>query len=217
MSLQRVGGPSDHGIDLQGWWWLPTLNASHATHEHTHHRRMRVLAQCKAEKKKMGPAYLRELEGVMHRYVVGAVDQDLHPAPASSPLLSAYPIVGLFLSQSPFTKQALLRAHSSPLPLCLLHLPEALPDPENPEAEDDDDHPDGLGSILFNHALTNGVLRGEVEARWERPSTGTASGRPGLWWNGERIQAWIPEVDERDSDGADIASHAAVEEEGEVR
>ena len=27
----------------------------------------------------------------------------------------------------------------------------------------------------------------------------------------------LPEVDERDSDGADIASHAAVEEEGEVR
>ena len=31
-------------------------------------RRLRVLAQCKAEKRKMGPAYLRELEGVAYRH-----------------------------------------------------------------------------------------------------------------------------------------------------
>ena len=31
-------------------------------------RRLRVFAQCKAEKRKMGPAYLRELEGVVYRH-----------------------------------------------------------------------------------------------------------------------------------------------------
>jgi hypothetical protein len=46
-------------------------------------RRLRVLAQCKAEKKKMGPAYLRELEGVVYRHAALAATTPPAPTPAS--------------------------------------------------------------------------------------------------------------------------------------
>ncbi|KII91179.1 hypothetical protein PLICRDRAFT_173071 [Plicaturopsis crispa FD-325 SS-3] len=68
MSLRRVGGKSDGGIDLQGWWWLPPLDRpSGERGADTGRRRLRVLAQCKAEKKKKGPNYVREMEGVLYR------------------------------------------------------------------------------------------------------------------------------------------------------
>ena len=28
MSLRRVGGKADGGIDLQGWWWLPCVDTA---------------------------------------------------------------------------------------------------------------------------------------------------------------------------------------------
>jgi len=112
MSLLRVGGKHDGGIDLIGWWWVPcentcayraifqsspTQSSIYASCRSTlyinplvffpdpldattsepepprnsntaNRRRLRVLAQCKAEKRKMGPAYLRELEGVAYRH-----------------------------------------------------------------------------------------------------------------------------------------------------
>ena len=99
MSLRRVGGKNDGGIDLQGWWWLPSSGPSSMSPT-----RIRILAQCKAEKRKYGPKYVREMEGVLHRYL--NVDSD--------------PVVGLLISSSLFTKAALLRAHSSSAPLILL-------------------------------------------------------------------------------------------------
>ncbi|KOS18355.1 Uncharacterized protein ESCO_003187 [Escovopsis weberi] len=54
--LRRVGGASDAGIDLLGTWTLPRpRSAPRAT--------LRVLVQCKFEKKKPGPRHIRELEG----------------------------------------------------------------------------------------------------------------------------------------------------------
>ncbi|KIJ63758.1 hypothetical protein HYDPIDRAFT_71022, partial [Hydnomerulius pinastri MD-312] len=62
MSLRRVGGKSDGGIDLVGWWWLPFSDSRYP--DGLHRRRLRIVAQCKAEKKKFSPNYVREMEGV---------------------------------------------------------------------------------------------------------------------------------------------------------
>ncbi|KAF7800360.1 hypothetical protein EIP86_011610 [Pleurotus ostreatoroseus] len=189
MSLQRVGGASDGGIDLQGWWWLPTSVGEPHSDNPADNRRMRVLAQCKAEKRKIGPAYLREMEGVLHRYSVGAPQALSSSTEQATPSQSPYPIVGLFLSSSPFTKQAMLRVHSSPFPFCLLHLPE----PEEIEANEDEAEQTNLGSIILNPTLAAGVLRGEIEARLEHPSRPGELARPGLWWKERRIRSWVPE------------------------
>lgn len=192
MSLRRVGGASDGGIDLQGWWWLPTSEKLPNTEDGLQYRRMRILAQCKAEKKKIGPAYLREMEGVLHRYVV---DPSQHPLSSWEPettTLKSYPIVGLFLSSSPFTKQTILRAQSSPLPFCLLHIPVL----DGKTTENDEAQDSHIGSVVFNHALTSGVLHGEIEARWEYSVEQGGVGRPGLWWQGRRIPSWTPDVDD---------------------
>lgn len=153
MSLQRVGGRSDGGIDLQGWWWLPSQSPDR--------KRIRVLAQCKAEKKKIGPKYIREMEGVLHRF--------------------SSPAVALFISESQFSRETLLRAHSSSIPFFLLHLPP------------DDNQDQGIGSIVWNPALsgTDGILGGHTEARWEHSVEGHP-GRLGLWVDGKRLPNWTP-------------------------
>ena len=51
-ALHRVGGASDHGIDLLGTWTLPPLP-----------RPLRVIVQCKALAASPRPASVRELEG----------------------------------------------------------------------------------------------------------------------------------------------------------
>lgn len=91
MSLRRVGRAGDGGIDLRGSWWVPAgaISASASTsphragsddrqtaakHAHTIGerqgfepvaRRIRVVGQCKAERKALGPRVVRELEGVV--------------------------------------------------------------------------------------------------------------------------------------------------------
>ena len=130
MSLMRVGGKHDGGIDLIGWWWVPcekacayraifqsspTQSSIYASCRSTlyinplvfsdpldattsepepprnsntaNRRRLRVLAQCKAEKRKMGPAYLRELEGVVYRHAALAAAATTTPAYDASLLL----------------------------------------------------------------------------------------------------------------------------------
>ncbi|KAF7323768.1 hypothetical protein MKEN_00597900 [Mycena kentingensis (nom. inval.)] len=177
MSLRRVGGRDDGGVDLMGWWWLPTPDFDPSARENlSKRRRIRVLAQCKAEKKKPGPHYIRELEGVLHRHISSA----------------EHPLVALFVSTSPFTKATLLRAQSSPAPIFLLHLP-----PETPELEPGDDGAkNAIGTAVWNPALagSRGLLGGKIEARWERSVSG--SGRPGLWWSSSnyRLPSWTPDA-----------------------
>ncbi|KAF8589123.1 hypothetical protein K439DRAFT_1333444 [Ramaria rubella] len=184
MSLQKTGGKSDGGIDLQGWWWLPPSKrdpVSPATWKGTDgiaRRRLRVIGQCKAEKKKMSPNYVRELEGVLGRHD------------------SRQPTVGLLISQSPFTRSTVLRAFSSSIPLFLLHLPPEADDAVDGEGSaEGGSHkaPAGIGSAVWNAALGSeqGLLAGEFEARWEW-SLNTGGGRPGLWWNGEKLGGWVP-------------------------
>jgi len=187
MSLRRVGGKSDGGIDLMGWWWLPPTEsespqAISAPDPLRRRRRLRVLAQCKAEKKKASPNYVRELEGVLHRYI-SLTD-------SSSSGSSQYPLVALLVSESPFTKSTLLRAQSSPVPFFLLHIPPST-DPD--ASEEAYEEPSRIGTAVWNPALAgvNGLLQGKMEARWERSLTG--AGRPGLWWGGQRIRSWTPD------------------------
>ena len=49
--LHRCGGGDDKGIDLRGSWALPSGD------------KLPVIAQCKAESRKLGPRHVREIEG----------------------------------------------------------------------------------------------------------------------------------------------------------
>ncbi|RPD65626.1 hypothetical protein L226DRAFT_237093 [Lentinus tigrinus ALCF2SS1-7] len=209
MSLRRVGGAGDGGIDLQGWWWLPpeclheTLRAGLHADGATPATRLaiRVLAQCKAEVKKAGPRHIREFEGTILRHSAYLTANE--GAGAETLYGTRKAVIGLFASTSPFTKASLLQAYSSPIPLALLHLPE-LPESHaaSPELSSEDvvelqslPSDDELrGTLLFNPALSGagGLLRGRVEPRWERSGDG-AVGRPGLWSEGRRLENWVPE------------------------
>jgi hypothetical protein len=52
MSLKRIGGKSDYGIDLLGMWSVPSALQP-----------LKVLIQCKAFARKIEPSQARELEG----------------------------------------------------------------------------------------------------------------------------------------------------------
>lgn len=52
MSLKRIGGKSDYGIDLLGTWPAPSASEP-----------LKVLVQCKAFARKIEPSQARELEG----------------------------------------------------------------------------------------------------------------------------------------------------------
>jgi len=196
MSLTRVGGKSDGGIDLQGWWWIPPPSSSRTKDsaatlptgwpDDPCRRRLRILAQCKAEEKKLGPNYIRELEGVLHTDALHAAGQ----SSGSSPAIVHPPVVGLMISQSPFTKASLMRAMASPLPFMLLHLPPV---------EGSESAGDGIteiGGCVWNPALgsDNGLLKGQFELRWEMAKN-SSLGRPGLWWHRRKLQSWVPDID----------------------
>ncbi|KAI0711304.1 hypothetical protein C8Q76DRAFT_797620 [Earliella scabrosa] len=208
MALRRVGGKGDGGIDLQGWWWLPAeclgfagLAGSQTSNATTSQRMaVRVLAQCKAEEKKIGPRFIREFEGTVLRNSLYLTATEGNAVPHHDVRNAA---VGLFASTSPFTKASILQAYSSPIPLALMHLPDSPPRSVPSLARDqqrDSDQNAPPGSLLFNPALSgaNGLLRGTLEPRWERSAQGS-EGRPGLWSNGRRLESWVPESGEDDS------------------
>ena len=188
MSLTHVGGSYDGGVDLIGWWWVPTkdyittracanaylsrspLSSLHCLSDPldatvapmgsatiANRRRFRVIVQCKAEKKKMGPAYLRELEGVVHSYAAAATITGIQPHPSESefpcdpqamfsnedpkptPTAEAKepasplppPLIAVLVSQSAFTRRCRLAANASPLPVLLVHIPPLPPPSAN--------------------------------------------------------------------------------------
>lgn len=201
MSLTRVGGRSDHGVDLLGWWWLPPLakdlektESSSTSHERwgkLPRRRLRVLGQCKAEKKKMGPNYVREMEGVLYRHLSAPFITPIPstiPSNDQSPLISD-PTVALLISQSKFTTATTIRAMSSPIPFLLLHLPSIDDPPPDGDAFNESNQ---LGAAVWNRALSNDLLGGEMELRWERGLRGHA-GRPALWWQRRPLEGWVPD------------------------
>ena len=204
MSLRCVGGKSDGGIDLLGWWWLPALDSTTLTISGSNHqrRRLRVLGQCKAQRKKPSPNYVREMEGVMHRYMSlpehSSLTQHEAPSPHDDPpsiSSSQYPLVALLISESPFTKATLLRAQSSPIPFFLLHIPPISNAYEtNPPIDDEQEQQNQIGTAVWNPALAGvrGLLGGQMEIRWERSLNG--GGRPGLWWRGQKLESWTPDA-----------------------
>ncbi|KZV94502.1 hypothetical protein EXIGLDRAFT_611656 [Exidia glandulosa HHB12029] len=187
MTLTRVGGKSDGGIDLQGWWWLPPTVPDAAPVLATGwpddplRRRLRVLGQCKAERIKLGPHYVREMEGVMLALnAEHAAASHGHPA-----------AVALLVSESGFTRGGLERARQSRVPFFLMHLPPLDVDVDRPEA---------IGGCIWNPVLAS-MLGSDFEVRWERSLDTRASSRPGLWWKGARLRSWTPEDDDVEHDG----------------
>lgn len=73
MELTQVGGAGDGGVDLRGYWSVPSGSEFTTRKESEIEsgrrldkiRKLRVLGQCKAERKALGPRAVRELEGVM--------------------------------------------------------------------------------------------------------------------------------------------------------
>jgi hypothetical protein len=185
MSLKRVGGKSDGGVDLLGWWWLPLSSDSQPIPSTPPRRRIRVLAQCKAEKKKFSPNYVREMEGVWHMHT-----QDRFPSESSIPV-SELGTVALLLSESKFTTATLTRVLGSNVPFLLIHLPPPLPISQDPRAETTSGE---VGCAFWNPALggAQGLLRGRLDIRWERDPRG--GGRPGLWYRDKRVQNWTPDT-----------------------
>jgi len=191
MSLKRVGGRGDGGVDMFGWWWVPKLTKDQRT-------RIRVIAQCKAEKRKIGPKYVRELEGVLHRYhssnsnqINGVGGSEISDDSVQLTVSHHIPSVGVFISESAFTKATILHAQSSSVPLLLLHLPS------EEDATLSSSNANGLGAAIWNSALAKdqGPLGGHMEIRWERSLEGP--NRPGLWWKNERLSSSVPEGDYR--------------------
>jgi hypothetical protein len=130
----------------------------------------------------MGPAYLRELEGVVYKHAALASGNLPHHNASASVPAEPSP-VALLVSESAFTRRCLLAANASPLPFLLVHLP-----PSGPGGE--------LGTIFGNPALVSarGVLRGELEIRWEHGVPLVGNGRPMLWWQGRPLQSWTPDA-----------------------
>jgi hypothetical protein len=192
MDLRRVGGRNDGGIDLVGWWWIPTgtenaIESGGAGGA----RRIRVIAQCKSERKKFKPSYVREMEGVVYRAKYPSSfpgNESTVEKEVESDDGKPYPTVALLISASVFTPATLLRALSSPVPFFLLHVP---PQPSLLPSFEASDVSGNPGGAFWNAALggANGVLRGKMEVRWERKISedGQAVGRPGLWYEGERV------------------------------
>ncbi|KIK94208.1 hypothetical protein PAXRUDRAFT_467830 [Paxillus rubicundulus Ve08.2h10] len=219
MSLRRVGGKSDGGIDLVGWWWLPFSNPPLGFDNKTHmssssalpdpdgllRRRLRVLAQCKAEKKKFGPNYVREMEGVWHIQSTSLLSPHLLSSSYEREGADVYSTVALLLSESPFSQSTLLRAYKSTVPFLLVHLPPTLvsspPLPLTSESSPTAPNPAAIGAVCPNPTLTN--LVNPLVICWERnpfSSSGDVMGenvsmcaRPGLWWQGHKLRSWTPD------------------------
>lgn len=160
MTLDRVGGAHDGGIDLRGWWLVPPPVSSEPSTEPI---RIRVIVQCKAESKKSGPVHLRELHGAYTAQPRAAAAA----AAAAAGEKAAGAQVGVLVSKAGFSKQATIVATAASIPMILVHLSE-LGEPV---------------SILCNEALTQ-LLDARIEVRLHRSSS---SERPVVYLDGRRL------------------------------
>lgn len=207
--LARVGGAHDGGIDLTGWWWNPlpadkdetsrsaaasTSTASGETGAATPPLdRIRVMVQCKAEMKRLGPIHIREIQGTyasrfgQPRGVVADVLENGSALPGYTLSPSAKdtgrtPAMGILASSSGFSKQCILQALACPVPLLLLHLLHPADAPVSGNAEKTmrtsmsstspsdapaaPKSPFAVLSMVANDALRFGLLSGRLEIKW---------------------------------------------------
>ncbi|WFD04166.1 hypothetical protein MOBT1_002869 [Malassezia obtusa] len=153
MRVYRTGGANDCGMDLCGWWSPQALQPPPAP---AHHDWMRVIVQCKALAKPAGPSIVRELEGTLVRALWDKFqprDEMLDPESVTPP---EAPLVGVLAALSGFSKQAILQARSSRIPMLLLHL-------TSPHDDFRDLH---CAGFVWNEALANGALRGRLDVGW---------------------------------------------------
>ncbi|KAJ5662217.1 uncharacterized protein N7477_009833 [Penicillium maclennaniae] len=118
LSLERIGGRDDAGIDLVGTWHLP---------ERERERAVRVLVQCKALKSKLGPNLVRELEGTFRQAPVGwRTNQTagilISPREATKGVRdalarSSYPLFWMMMERDGTLKQVLWNARAEKLGL----------------------------------------------------------------------------------------------------
>ncbi|KAF9146816.1 hypothetical protein BGX30_007734 [Mortierella sp. GBA39] len=94
---QRSAGNGDLGVDLRGTWFLP-LSASPKEGDMVRH--LKVIVQCKKMASKIGPKYVRELQGSLS--------------------FETQPTMAILAVSSEYTKQALLPYAKSLWPMALV-------------------------------------------------------------------------------------------------
>ncbi|KAF9139649.1 hypothetical protein BG015_001951 [Linnemannia schmuckeri] len=94
---QRSAGNGDLGVDLRGTWFLP-LSASPKEGDMVRH--LKVIVQCKKMTSKIGPKYVRELQGSLS--------------------FETQPTMAILATSSEYTKQALLPYAKSLWPMALV-------------------------------------------------------------------------------------------------
>lgn len=94
---QRSAGNSDLGVDLRGTWFLP-MSSSPQPGDKVRH--LKVIVQCKAMGAKIGPKFVRELQGSLS--------------------FETQPTMAILAISSEFTKQALLPYAKSVWPMALV-------------------------------------------------------------------------------------------------
>ena len=120
--------------------------------------RIRILVQCKAESRQVGPNVVRELEGTMIRALWNQI-QARNQIRAEMPASAA--VVGIIASQSGFSKHAMLHMRSSKLPMLCLHLAKRLTKCEDEKQLE-------CRGFMWNDALASqeGPLQGRFEVAW---------------------------------------------------
>ncbi|KAF9911189.1 hypothetical protein EC991_004413 [Linnemannia zychae] len=94
---QRSAGTGDLGVDLRGTWFLP-LSASPKPGDMVRH--LKVIVQCKTMASKIGPKFVRELQGSLS--------------------FETQPTMAILAVSSDYTKQALLPYTKSVWPMALV-------------------------------------------------------------------------------------------------
>lgn len=181
LTLLKVGGSNDRGIDLRGWWEISTNTLSAATSTSTlptpipqfkskirteikRRNRWSVLVQCKCESKSIGPNIVRELEGTLAYELDNTSNSKPISERGDTKLKSQSSTIGILVSQKGFSKEALLRADTSTFPISLVELdfrPVEGSDENNLVAKLDANKKPVYSSITFNPALKR--LLGMIE------------------------------------------------------
>jgi len=205
MSLTRVGGKGDGGVDLRGWWHLPQDSIGSYGRVHSYFkpglftdgcidvsapepgRRLRLLAQCKAEKIKAGPRLIREMEGVARRgfdllhqhgqakgleddpQIESMPDEWLAVPTGSADILDT--ITTVICTRAGFSSSATVEAMRSRVPMLLLHVPFDTEDAVRLIEWQQKDPRDGLNDISSPYPLPS-----VLQAAYSNPALAGSAG-----------------------------------------